>query len=192
MSRRRYVSTDISLDIELDGLAKLSDFAALLYTWMLPHVEEDATITGDPRRLKAIVLPLRDDVSASDVEAALELIEAQGLLELWSRATKTYYLRPETFYKYQTVIQKDKRRSTPASEIERQRTPENATSPSPSPTPSPSPLPTPSGSGGSGEAADVRARIREAPGRTQAQAVEQLRREIGTPSPGPAGLLSSG
>ena len=39
MARRRYISTNISTDPKVNILAeKYGDFAALLYTWMIPHV----------------------------------------------------------------------------------------------------------------------------------------------------------
>ena len=48
MSRRRYLSTEVSLDTRINRLAlEAGDFAALLYTWMIPHAEDDASITAD-------------------------------------------------------------------------------------------------------------------------------------------------
>ena len=45
MSRRRYISTSMSIDKRLNKLAvEAGDFAALLYTWMIPHAADDTTI----------------------------------------------------------------------------------------------------------------------------------------------------
>ena len=46
MARRRYISTAISTDTAVCKLAKkYGEFAAMLYTWMIPHAEDDAKLT---------------------------------------------------------------------------------------------------------------------------------------------------
>jgi hypothetical protein len=139
MSRRRYISTEISLDPAVNRVAKQSDFAALLYTWMIPHASDDATITGDPEKLLMLVAPGRRDKDPNDVEAALALLDAEGLFELWSRATATIYLWPEAFYRYQTYIKPSNRRVESASTADQRKTPQNTASLSPSLSPSHSP-----------------------------------------------------
>ena len=141
MSRRRYVSTDISLDPAVNRVSKKSDFAALLYTWMIPHASDDATITGDPEKLMMLVMPGRRDKDPKDIAAALTLLEAEGLFELWSRTTGTIYLWPATFYRYQTYIKPANRRSESADAAEQRKTPQNTASLSLSPPPSHSPSP---------------------------------------------------
>jgi hypothetical protein len=166
MARRRYVSTEISLDPALNRVARRSDFAALLYTWMIPHAREDATITGDPEKLLMEVLPGRRDKDPQDVEDALAMLEAEGLFEMWSRVTNTIYFEPETFYRYQTVVQKQNRRTESAEASERQRTPANTASLSPSPSHSPS-LSSPNGPQAVDAVenpAEIRAAIRESLG----------------------------
>jgi hypothetical protein len=45
--RRRYLSTAISLDPTVNKLARTAgDFAALLFTWMIPHADDDGAITA--------------------------------------------------------------------------------------------------------------------------------------------------
>ena len=131
MGRRRYISTDISLDEDVDAIAQVSDFAALLYTWMIPHVKDDAITTGSAKRILAEVMPLRRDKTTADVEAALELIESMGLFEL--RTADSIYWPPDTFYKYQSYIQAKNRRSEDAISCERRKTPQIAASLSLSP-----------------------------------------------------------
>jgi hypothetical protein len=125
MSRRRYVSTDISLDEAVDAVAQQSDFAALLYTWMLPHVKDDATITGSAKRLLAEVLPHRRDKTVADIEAALEIIEGAGLF-VWDRENDCILFDCDAFYRYQSYIKAENRRESA----------ENATSLTPSLPPS--------------------------------------------------------
>lgn len=128
MSRRRYVSSDISLDPAVNRVGVVSDFAALLYTWMIPHAKDDATISGDPDRILLEVVPGRRDKTASDIIEALEFIEAEGLFEWWDRETMTIYFDPESFYKYQTYIKPCNRRAPLDNAEERRKTPKNTAS----------------------------------------------------------------
>jgi hypothetical protein len=100
MSRRRYISTAISVD---KRVAKLSDSAALLWTWMIPHAEEDATITGDIEELRWTVVPSRPQMN---IESCLCEIEGQRLIV---RRGATIYFDSEAFYRYQSNIHQDKR-----------------------------------------------------------------------------------
>ena len=118
MTRRRYISTDISTDTAVNRVARASEFAALLYTWMIPHVKDDATITGDPERLLLKVMPGRRDKEPDDVLAALELIESEGLFEKWDRRRALIYFDPHKFYLYQSYIGTGNRRLDPASTLE--------------------------------------------------------------------------
>lgn len=130
MSRRRYISTDVSLDKRLNRLAEQhGDFAALLYTWMVPHAADDATMNGDLDEFMAAVLPMRRDKSEGDVRAALSAMSDAGLIE-WYEDLITFPL--EAFYRYQSYIKVEnrrtaeitgKRRATPTNADERRATP---------------------------------------------------------------------
>ena len=88
MARRRYLSTNISLDTAVNKLAvEYGDFAALLYTWMIPHAEDDASLSGDPEEILYTVIPGRRDKTVDDVIAALEGMEKLGLI-IWERGEK--------------------------------------------------------------------------------------------------------
>jgi hypothetical protein len=111
MARRRYLSTKTAHDKELNHLARESDFAALLYTWMLPHAEDDSTIpTGDPDELLAMVMPFRRDRDTEDVGGALKLMEDLGLV-VWH--DKCIEFPADSFYEYQSYIKAERRRNTP-------------------------------------------------------------------------------
>lgn len=109
MSRRRSLSTEISLDAKVNRLAREhGDFAALLYTWMIPHAEEDATLKGSPEELLALVCPLRRDKEPEDLDEALWAMDESGLV-CWDG--ERVWFPPDTFYKYQTQIEQARRRS---------------------------------------------------------------------------------
>ena len=141
MARRRYISTTISVDTRV---ARLSDSAALLWTWMIPHAEDDATITGDVDELRWTVVPSR---ASLDVAGAVAQMEDLGLLVM---REGTIYFDTEAFYRYQSNIPVDKRADHSALFAEEQQTSaknsreqqtsaENAAMPLPLPSPSPSP-----------------------------------------------------
>lgn len=105
--RRRYISTDISRDKLVNELARdYGEFAVLLYTWMIPHAEDDATLTGDPYELRMDVIPGLRDRTDEDVAAALRGMHDVGLL-IWDG--EQCWFPAEAFYKHQTYIA-DKRR----------------------------------------------------------------------------------
>ena len=147
MSRRRYISTDISLDKRVNQLARQGgDFAVMLYIMMIPHADDSGHLTGDFEELTATVLPMRRDVQEEQVEAAVMLMQSLGLVIVDADDQRISF-PSESFYKYQTYIPADKRRGainsadtkpTPKNAEERRRTPKNAAYPSPSPSPSPS------------------------------------------------------
>ncbi len=118
MARRRYISSEISVDSKLN---RVSDFAALFYTWGLAHARDDcvlpATISGKNKKalitaenaeeLLYRVVPGRKKAVA-DVEEALKQLIAVGLLEVDENGEIFY--PPKSFYKYQTYVTEGNRR----------------------------------------------------------------------------------
>lgn len=111
MARRRYVSTTVSTDSAVNKLAQESDFAALLYTWLIPHAEDDGLVpSGDPDEILAMVVPMRRDKTAVDISDALALMEKLELI-VWHDDCVEF--DPESFYEYQSYVKADRRRTTP-------------------------------------------------------------------------------
>jgi hypothetical protein len=141
MARRRYISTEISVDSRIAKLAeKHGDFAALLYTWMIPHAADDCSITSEPDELLMLVVPGLRSKTCGDVTRAIE-----GMIELGLvfEEGDSLVFPPEAFYRYQTYINANNRR-TPQNAEKRRESAEIAVSPPPSlsltPSLSPSPL----------------------------------------------------
>lgn len=143
MSRRRYISTAISIDSTINQLAlEAGDFAALLYTWMIPHAEDSAMIAAQPNELLYMVVPARRDKTEADIEAALLHMDSLGLVA-WQRDEGVIYFNTATFYRYQAYIPAVKRADHSAlfakNGVKRQSSPKVAqigASLSPSPSPS--------------------------------------------------------
>jgi DnaD/phage-associated family protein len=136
MARRRYVSTEISIDKAVNKLAvEYGDFAALLYTWMIPHAEDTCRITADPYEILNKVIPARRDKTEEDIQNAINGMIKFGLI-YQTNDCKMLSFPPESFYKYQTYIPEKKRRKTPNLTDNHRTTPhisEEHLYPSPSP-----------------------------------------------------------
>ncbi len=110
MSRRRYLSTDISIDTAVNRLARTAgDFAVMLYTWMIPHCDDDGIVHGDAEEIILQVIPGRRDKKIEDVTAALAAMQEQGLIE-WDQEGRCARFPAGSFYKYQTYIKPERRR----------------------------------------------------------------------------------
>ncbi|HEY8325769.1 MAG TPA: hypothetical protein VIG77_14815, partial [Ktedonobacterales bacterium] len=57
MSRRRYLSSDISTDPRIAELAEQGALPVLLYTWAITHADDWGRMTGEARQFKLLVCP---------------------------------------------------------------------------------------------------------------------------------------
>ena len=161
MSRRRYVSTDISTDVAVAALAsEHGPLPALLYTWAIPHADDWGRLTGDATQFHLTVCP-GVAVTTAQVGEALDQVAAAGLWERYEAGGRKCIAFPrEAWNRHQTYIPASKRtqegqggsvfppppppqnteehRKTPTNTEEHRKTPQNTASPSPSPSPSPS------------------------------------------------------
>ena len=107
MSRRRYLSSKISTDVKVNALAINSGpMAALLYTWMIPHAEDDGTLTADPQELLLQVIPGQRQVTAEEVADYIAAMLASGLL---IAVNDRLAFPPDHFYRYQTYVSESRR-----------------------------------------------------------------------------------
>lgn len=133
MPRRRYVSTDISTDRRVNQLAAEGGvFAALLYTWMVPHATDDGGITADLDELRLLVVPGIKTTPAAMQKA----VDAMVSLCLIERADGRLFFPAKQFYKYQNYVNAKNRREVPENAAKPREVPENPASPPPSVTPS--------------------------------------------------------
>jgi len=58
---------------------ELDDFAALLFSWLIPHADDYGIIHGSAKKIKALVVPMRKNTS-EQVEKALSSIQKTGLV----------------------------------------------------------------------------------------------------------------
>jgi hypothetical protein len=81
MARRRFISTSLSTDPVVNRLAlEHGDFAALLFTWLIPHVNDDGSFKADPHIIWWTVAPGFRWKKLEEIQAALDGMLALGLL----------------------------------------------------------------------------------------------------------------
>ena len=115
MSRRRYISTDISKDKRVGQLAlEYGDFAVVLYTWLLPHALDDCSVESDHDEIVALVVPFwmkRKRFNAREqVDHAIAGMLMLGLLCVDDAGG--YYFPPDAFYRHQSYIKDGRRRES--------------------------------------------------------------------------------
>ena len=76
MRERRSLWGSISMSRKVN---RLSLAAALLYTWAIPHFDDEGFQEGDPETIKARIVPLRSEMPVSKIPQLTEEIVAQGL-----------------------------------------------------------------------------------------------------------------
>lgn len=102
MANRRMLHKNISISIQLSAL---SEFAQLLFTWMIPHLDDFGRINGDPKVIKALVVPMSNR-SVADIEQAIVDLDDFMLIERYEVNGQKVIQFP-TFDKYQTGLGKE-------------------------------------------------------------------------------------
>lgn len=129
MSRKRSISTTMSTDKRLNQLIReAGDFAGLLYTWMIPHANDDTTLSFDTEEFMAQVIPMRRDKTVQDVDDALDAMARLGLIIRDYEAGITRF-PVKAFYAHQSVINRANRKEDwpePVNTGKRQESPRNA------------------------------------------------------------------
>ncbi|MCK9325565.1 MAG: hypothetical protein M0P69_08695 [Bacteroidales bacterium] len=101
MANRRMLSKSISISEQVN---ELSDFAALLFTWMIPHADDFGILPGSLKKVKALVMPMRKQ-TPKDIEKALrELVS--GDLVWWYEVDGDKYIQFRKWDKHQEGLHK--------------------------------------------------------------------------------------
>lgn len=80
-ARGRILSPEISTS---ERVNMLSTEAALLYTWLLAHADDQGRMSGNVTTIKAVVVPLRNDLTIEDVKRCLGELEDIELIKIYS------------------------------------------------------------------------------------------------------------
>lgn len=98
MAKARMLHKVISTSLDID---RLPFPARLLFTWMIAHADDDGKMVGNPRFVKATVVPLAK-MSTKKIQLYLERMKTLGLIYWWSENNEQYIQFPK-WKKYQTI-----------------------------------------------------------------------------------------
>lgn len=99
MSReRRSLWKNISTSIKVNAISLK---AALVYTWAIPHFDDEGYQDGDPRILKGKIVPLQDEISVDDLEKIVQELVQIGLWVI-HKANRNVFIQDPVFSDYQT------------------------------------------------------------------------------------------
>jgi uncharacterized phage protein (TIGR02220 family) len=102
MATGRMLRAKISVSPQVNDLSLKS---ALIFTWIIPHVDDYGRLNADPRRLKAIIVPMREDITIDDIKESLIDIYDQKLIVLYM-VDDEIYLELTKFEKNQGGLHK--------------------------------------------------------------------------------------
>jgi|GEM_PF-1974041 len=146
MSRKVYITSEMSFDERLLGIAEEDQLAALIWPWILTVFDDWGRAEAIPNKLKAKVFPGNEMVSANSIDSALHLYHKYELIQIYEVDDRQYMaISHKKWFKYQTHIRKSKREVDesryPAPPIARECAQVSEESRENTPSPSPSTLP---------------------------------------------------
>ncbi len=81
MAQRRMLSKSISCSLQVDNLPIE---AQLLFTWMIPHTDDEGRMTGHLKEIKGKVVPMKD-WNLQKIDEYLKIMHNEGLIILWEK-----------------------------------------------------------------------------------------------------------
>lgn len=102
MASGRMLRSQISLSPQVNDLCLKG---ALLFTWIIPHVDDFGRLNADPRRIKAKIVPMRDDIPSNEILSLLEEMQSKNLIVLYTIEDEIY-LQLSKFEKHQSGLHK--------------------------------------------------------------------------------------
>ncbi|CAH1205739.1 hypothetical protein PAECIP111893_02406 [Paenibacillus plantiphilus] len=111
MAEKRMISKVISISKKFNIL--LNDhFSRLLYLLLIPHSDDFGRLTGDPFKIKALILPMMKEVEWEEVEKTLGNLHAAGLIN-WYESQGEMYIQIINFDDHQQGLHKRTRSKFP-------------------------------------------------------------------------------
>jgi hypothetical protein len=98
MAKRRMLSRRISHSKKVN---KLSLKAQLIYTWIIPYLDDYGCYIADPEDIKSEIFPKNKRISVSDIESALSELQVGDLIIIYAADGK-FYQKYNSFNSFQT------------------------------------------------------------------------------------------
>lgn len=83
MSRKVYITSEMSIDERLLDVAEQDQLAALIWPWILTTFDDWGRAEAKPKKLKMKVFPGNEIVTVETIEAALNLYNKAGLIRIF-------------------------------------------------------------------------------------------------------------
>lgn len=100
----RFLSKSIAHDWELNTVSFQADY---LFARMIPHLDVEGRMPGHPGQVKAMTVPLRDELTPQAVDTALAELADAGLI-VWYEVDARHYIAFPKFQRHQKGLRKDR------------------------------------------------------------------------------------
>lgn len=109
MARKRFITSDMSIDEKIADIAAENPVAALMWPWFITGFDDWGRMEALPVKIKLSIFQAFP-YSAKDIEQAINLFDKYGIVHKYEVHGKEYIaIEPEKYYKYQTYIRGNKR-----------------------------------------------------------------------------------
>lgn len=109
MARARLISSQVVLSESVSALVSThGEFGALVWTWLIVHLDDFGVAAASPARLKGLVMPLSPRPPQEFAEVVAEL-QRLGMVTLYEAEGRPY-LKALNFNRYQTGLRQDRLR----------------------------------------------------------------------------------
>jgi len=109
MSRKRFITSDMSVDEKIAEIAAENPVAALMWPWFITGFDDWGRMEANPVKIKLSIFPAFP-YTPKDIEEAIDLYDKFGIVHKYEVDGKEYIaIEPEKYYKYQTYIRGSKR-----------------------------------------------------------------------------------
>jgi hypothetical protein len=105
MPRGRFLNKEICLDKTVNELS--SDLSKLAFTWIIPHLDKEGRIYGDPAVVRSMIFPRRTDITVDDMQSYIQEWHDAGLI-VWYECNDDKYILFPNFDKHQVGLNKDR------------------------------------------------------------------------------------
>ena len=83
-------------------VSRVSLLAQLLFTWLIPNVDDLGRMEGDPEIIKGMIFPYHNKITIFNVEAALQELSKEQLI-VWYQVDENKYILLPNFAIYQKL-----------------------------------------------------------------------------------------
>ena len=109
MARKRFITSDMSIDEKIAEIAAENPVAALMWPWFITGFDDWGRMEAVPVKIKLSIFPAFP-YTPKDIEEAIDLYDKFGIVHKYEVDGKEYLaIEPEKYYKYQTYIRGSKR-----------------------------------------------------------------------------------